>query len=608
MGKIFDDPDTSMSLTSTSSGDDNLGSAQQITRDFLRLATCCAIEKFPFIKKWSSVQESEEIEYLLLASETEAPFLRASIFDHMPPTILFHGKNQAVKSPCYTLKKGLIWAQNPLLPNPMRTALRQNHFSIEAMEENEQWLGYWGRHWKTDEYHTMSENQKVNHYPGSFHLGRKDRIWTHMVEFMRRFGEEFDLMPRTFLMPDDLETLHEYLNEKEEHAVILKPPASARGAGITIVSDAANLPELDLTLKKNKHWVAQEYIENPLLINDKKFDLRIYAYVPCLDPLTIYIYDEGLVRFAALPYEHDNLDNQYIHLTNYSINRYAQRDGKIVAPVDKWSLSQFWDYMESLNYSSEDIKSSIKDMVIKTIIACESYIRDHMQVNNISNGKCHELFGFDILLDEDLRPHLLEVNISPSLQAHTDVDKKVKIPLAKDVLTMCRYPFPVPNHLLDDSPANATKHCDGNITQECKEKITDVLLEFKENRAIITNILHVDTLTGSDIRCLTNFENEYDCRGDFELIYPSKDSHLLEHYFQFIRNPTYFDILMKEYTEQRFSSNAKARELIDLLHHMCYLGNHIVTDDQRLDTPVRLACVNLDYIYDDDVSQSSVSS
>lgn len=36
-----------------------------LTKDFLRLASCCAIERFPFIKKWKTNQEEEEIEYLL---------------------------------------------------------------------------------------------------------------------------------------------------------------------------------------------------------------------------------------------------------------------------------------------------------------------------------------------------------------------------------------------------------------------------------------------------------------------------------------------------------------------------------------------------------------
>uniref|UniRef100_A0AC35FBA4 ATP-grasp domain-containing protein n=1 Tax=Panagrolaimus sp. PS1159 TaxID=55785 RepID=A0AC35FBA4_9BILA len=594
MGKILEDP---LSSASTSSNDDCTDSVQNLTRDLFRLATCCAIERFPFITNWKTNEENVEIENLLTPSKTEAAFLRQSVFEHMPPTIKFYGKLLPVKKPSPAMKETLIWAHNPLLSNPMRHILRQSHFSIQPIESNNGWLGYWGRHWKTSDYHQMSINQKVNHYPGSFHIGRKDRIWCHLKEFMRRFGAEFDFMPKTFLMPDDLEDLIDYLSEDEGNAVIVKPPASARGAGITIVSNPEELPEIDFELKKSKYWVAQKYVLNPYLINDKKFDLRIYVYVPSLDPLTIYINKEGLVRFASLPYDNESLSNQYVHLTNYSINRYAERDGMIGGPVDKWTLERFWKHLDSHGKDSKAVLKQIEDMVVKTVISCESYIRDHMKYNETDMSTCHELFGFDILIDDKMRAHLLEVNISPSLQAHTEVDKWVKWALVKDVLNMCRYSFPVSNKLLDNSPGNVTRHCDGNFTLACKEKMCNVIEDFRINMKITEDILHPDYLTGADIRCLCNFEDEYDCRGNLDLIYPSKNKKEVENYFQFIRNPTYFDILMLEWCSQRFNSLEEEKELLNLLHKMCYLGNHIVTDELRIGPMLRYPYVNTDEIF-----------
>jgi len=76
-------------------------------------------------------------------------------------------------------------------------------------------------------------------------------------------------------------------------------------------------------LNGNK-YVIQRYIKNPLLIDKLKFDLRIYVLMAGTDPLRLYIYHEGLTRFATEPYQeptNENLSCSYIHLTNYSLNK-----------------------------------------------------------------------------------------------------------------------------------------------------------------------------------------------------------------------------------------------------------------------------------------------
>jgi tubulin polyglutamylase TTLL6/13 len=73
-----------------------------------------------------------------------------------------------------------------------------------------------------------------------------------------------------------------------------------------------------------EHYVAQRYLMKPYLIDGLKFDLRIYVLVAGCDPLRLYIYKEGLARFATENYEapnYYNLDNVCMHLTNYAINK-----------------------------------------------------------------------------------------------------------------------------------------------------------------------------------------------------------------------------------------------------------------------------------------------
>ena len=72
------------------------------------------------------------------------------------------------------------------------------------------------------------------------------------------------------------------------------------------------------------HCVVQRYIDNPLLVEGYKFDLRVYVLVGSIDPLKIYIYHDGLARFATESYEsatRNNFRSNYQHLTNYAINK-----------------------------------------------------------------------------------------------------------------------------------------------------------------------------------------------------------------------------------------------------------------------------------------------
>jgi len=59
-----------------------------------------------------------------------------------------------------------------------------------------------------------------------------------------------------------------------------------------------------------------------LLLDDYKFDLRVYVGITSINPLRVYIYDEGLTRFATVKYSQSNAKlSKYIHLTNYSLNK-----------------------------------------------------------------------------------------------------------------------------------------------------------------------------------------------------------------------------------------------------------------------------------------------
>ena len=100
----------------------------------------------------------------------------------------------------------------------------------------------------------------------------------------------------------------------------MKPEASSQGKGIFLVKSYEEIPSLE-------RYVVQKYIPRPLLIEGLKFDLRLYVLLTGIDPIRLFLYKDGLVRLATLPYKvpkDNNIDKLFMHLTNYSVNRRSE--------------------------------------------------------------------------------------------------------------------------------------------------------------------------------------------------------------------------------------------------------------------------------------------
>ena len=217
---------------------------------------------------------------------------------------------------------------------------------------------------------------------------------------------------------------------------IVKPVASSRGRGIYLIKNP-NQVALDEPL------IVSKYVENPLLINGHKSDLRLYVLVTSYDPLVIYLYEEGLARFATVPYDESgsNLWNPCMHLCNSSINKYHSDyvTGSSAKDDDqghKWSLSAFLKHLRANKINTTQLMASIEDVIIKSIISVEFSVNSACKMFVPHRNNCFELYGFDILVDSNLKPWLLEVNMSPSLNTDSPIDMKIKSNLLCDLFTL----------------------------------------------------------------------------------------------------------------------------------------------------------------------------
>ena len=78
----------------------------------------------------------------------------------------------------------------------------------------------------------------------------------------------------------------------------------------------------------------------------------------------------------------------------------------------------------------------IKDIIVKTIISSEPVLKNAFDMHVPFRSNCFQLFGFDVMIDDELNPWLLEVNLSPSLAYESTLDHRIKANLVSDLLNL----------------------------------------------------------------------------------------------------------------------------------------------------------------------------
>ena len=355
--------------------------------------------------------------------------------------------------------------------------------------------------------------QKINHFPGMVNIYRKSHLARAMIRMQKVSPAEYDFFPRTWILPYEAGDVAKYLDGGKDRCVIIKPSGGAQGKGIYLTMSSKGV-------KPDEDAVAQVYISRPLLIDGLKFDLRIYVLVTSVDPLRILIYREGLVRLCTTPYRSPDPSNvacTYMHLTNYSVNKHnpifqqpafaENGPGRATEEQSsKRSLGWLWNWLGNKGMDSEGVWRDISDIIVKTLISIQATLAQSYRSCKVDSSAhspftCFEVLGFDIMITDNLKPCLVEVNHMPSFRTDSALDSRVKVGLIENTL-----------RLLNVSPEDKVK--------------------FQTRSALMSQIrLYGSTFSGKGKKApkletvaemWTKYEkNEAKVLGNFQLIYPT---------------------------------------------------------------------------------------
>ena len=238
-----------------------------------------------------------------------------------------------------------------------------------------------------------------------------------------KFPEDYNYIPETYLFPDQKEEI--YLKFKDYHynakdVWLLKPARGLMALGIKIVDNYD-------TIKNYKHssFLVSRYVMNPLLLNNKKFDMRAYILVTGMNPLKIYFYRDGYIKISVKDFtlDHEHINDGCIHITTSDTNLECFDGKEYKYDTDIYDAhSHFWSYMHFERYCAKrginytEIMEQMKDIFIKTFISLNSDFINIMKERKKYDRNLYQLYGLDLMVDINNKVHLLELNRNPSMR------------------------------------------------------------------------------------------------------------------------------------------------------------------------------------------------
>ncbi|VDN05258.1 unnamed protein product [Thelazia callipaeda] len=242
--------------------------------------------------------------------------------------------------------------------------------------------------------------QKVNHIPGSGYYTNKVSLATAGLTTG---------VPKAFDLPAKQKELLNYVTAYPEKLWVKKNNGH-RGIRIQ------NISEIDFS---DKDSFVQEFISNPFLIDNRKFDIGIYTVITSVSPLRVYIFEgDVLLRFCPKDYEPFDKDD---------VDKYVIGDNYTpvwkIKSLKKYYLEQHMTFQETLNAYIEKAGKDprlIWNRIKETIaLVFESQQSQMLAAGGkfVDKRPFFELSRFDFMLDEEMNVYLMEANMSPNLSS-----------------------------------------------------------------------------------------------------------------------------------------------------------------------------------------------
>ena len=270
-------------------------------------------------------------------------------------------------------------------------------------------------HLKENKYQLIGNFPKDNTY--------KDGLNRFYNKQKSKFPKDYNYIPETYLFPDQKdEILKKFKNYKYDpnDAWLFKPARNSFGRGIYVLNNYT-----DIKKAKQQQFLISRYVMNPLLIKGKKFDMRAYVLVTGMDPLKIYFYRDGYLKLTVKNFtlDHKYLNDGCVHITTSDTNLECFGGKEYKYDINIYDAnSNFYSYVYFERYCAKhginftDIMEQFKDIFVKTFISLNSNFLDLVKQRKMLDRNLYQLYGLDLIVDNNNKVYLLELNRNPSMR------------------------------------------------------------------------------------------------------------------------------------------------------------------------------------------------
>ncbi|KAI8462616.1 MAG: tubulin-tyrosine ligase family-domain-containing protein [Monoraphidium minutum] len=291
----------------------------------------------------------------------------------------------------------------------------------------------------------LRPGQLVSIVPGCLAISRKTSL---VRSLLNAYGPDvaFGLVPLTFKLPEELDDWAAWVRAHpgEASRLWMLKNNKQRGTGLRLVAaedafsacfETCTRPGLE-GMRLYRWYLAQRYVTDPLLINGRKFGLRLWALVPGAQPLRAYLHANGLALFSSEPYRPEDAGKPCAagvaagHVTNYAQNENG----------DVWDLQRLAAHVGAGRWAG--LWRQCLSASALVFAAALRRIQEVQAQMDLPPKSTFQYFGLDFLVDAALHPWLMEVNATPSMKvAHEDpatcnVIHDAKWPVVRDMFAM----------------------------------------------------------------------------------------------------------------------------------------------------------------------------